>query len=171
MTIRLELIEYDKLNARQKENFNFQKISAVLADYGYATLRLTDDWLGADFIAVHIDGVVFLKVQLKGRLTFNKKYIGKSLHIAFPHKEDWYLFDHDKLLKKILKKTNVANTDSWHRKGGYSFPGLGLVPREGFSVIPPLRLRVKLNTKNKRENDVPKIHLPNQQPHQKNWPT
>lgn len=54
MTLKLKKISYsDDLNARQKENFNFQKVSAVLADYGYVTMRLSDDWQGADFIALH----------------------------------------------------------------------------------------------------------------------
>jgi hypothetical protein len=38
----LERVAYETLNARQKENFNFQKVSAVLADYGYVTIRLSD---------------------------------------------------------------------------------------------------------------------------------
>jgi|TARA_B110000240_G_C13309125_1_gene371946 hypothetical protein len=52
-----------------------------LADYGYNSLRLNDDWQGADFIAVNGDNM--LKVQLKGRFTVDKKYIGKSILIAF----------------------------------------------------------------------------------------
>jgi len=121
LPIQLALIEYDHLNARQKENYNFQKISAVLASYGFATLRLTDDWQGADFIAQHIDGDTFLKVQLKGRLTFSKKYIGKSLCIAFPYKENWYLFEHDELLGKVIAATEISDTESWSVKGGYSW--------------------------------------------------
>jgi hypothetical protein len=35
MPISLRKVEYSKLNARQKENYNFLKLSAVLADYGY----------------------------------------------------------------------------------------------------------------------------------------
>lgn len=54
--MKLRRISYNALNARQKENFNFQKVSAVLADYGFVTLRLCDDWQGADFLAQHIDG-------------------------------------------------------------------------------------------------------------------
>lgn len=61
-------VEYSCLNSRQKENFNYQKIAGVLADYGFITHRLSDDWNGADFIAQHIDGVLFLRVQLKGGL-------------------------------------------------------------------------------------------------------
>jgi hypothetical protein len=46
-------ILYSNLNSRQKEAFNFQKVSAVLADYGFITIRLSSDWGGADFIAQH----------------------------------------------------------------------------------------------------------------------
>ena len=53
-------ILYSKLNARQQENYNYQKASAILADYGFNTLRLSDDWQGADFIAIHINGKDFL---------------------------------------------------------------------------------------------------------------
>ena len=63
MTLNLRRIDYALLNARQKENFNFQKLSAVLADFGFVTMRLTDDWGGADFIAQHTDGETFLRVQ------------------------------------------------------------------------------------------------------------
>jgi hypothetical protein len=40
-------VAYRSLNSRQKEAFNFQKVSAVLADYGFTTIRLTSDWRGA----------------------------------------------------------------------------------------------------------------------------
>ena len=70
---RFESIDYEDLNSRQKENFNFQKVSAVLADYGFLTLRLSADWQGADFIAHHVSGDWYLKVQLKGRLTVDTK--------------------------------------------------------------------------------------------------
>ena len=69
-----ERITYEDLNPRQKENFNFQKVSSVFADYGFANIRLSDDWQGADFIAIHVKDKRFLKVQLKSRLTVDKKY-------------------------------------------------------------------------------------------------
>ena len=87
----MEKIDYGGLNARQKETFNFQKVSAVFAEYGFATIKLNDDWQGADFIAQHIDGQTYLKVQLKGRLTFSKKYVGKDLFVCFPYDHQWYL--------------------------------------------------------------------------------
>ncbi len=130
MSLRFSKVAYASLNARQKENFNFQKISAVLADYGFSTLRLSDDWQGADFIAQHLDGETFLKVQLKGRLLFDKKYLGKSLHIAFYDIDDWFLYPHDELLQKVLAETNVAQTQSWIGPGSYSFPSLSRQMRE-----------------------------------------
>ena len=43
MPLFLQQINYSDLNSRQRENYNFQKLSAVLADFGFATLRLSDD--------------------------------------------------------------------------------------------------------------------------------
>lgn len=111
--IRFQRVAYKTLNARQKENFNFQKASAVLADYGYVTLRLSDDWQGADFIAYHVDGKSFLKVQLKGRLTVDRKYKNKEIWICFNDRNDrsvWYLFPHDAFLRWALVNTNVGNS-------------------------------------------------------------
>jgi len=77
----LKRINYDKLNARQKENYNYHKVASALADYGYDCMRLNNDWQGADFIAVKGDDM--LKVQLKARFTLDKKYIGKDIYIGF----------------------------------------------------------------------------------------
>lgn len=117
-------ITYSKLNARQKETYNFQKVSAIFADFGYTTMKLSDDWMGADFIAISFDGKRYLKVQLKGRLTFEKKYQGKEIFICFHDEKNdcWYVYDHDKTLKKFL--SGIENSISWKLKGGYSFPYL-----------------------------------------------
>ena len=112
-------VQYRELNAKQKENFNFQIVSALLAEYGYMTLRLSSDWEGADFIAQHVNGVTFLKVQLKGRFTIDKKYLGKGLAICFPHCDDWYMCPHDELMTESLKSTNIGETDSWKIEGNY----------------------------------------------------
>ena len=136
--MKLNLIAYSDLNARQKENFNFQKISAVLADYGFVTQRLSDDWNGADFIALHADGNTVLRVQLKSRLSFNKKYQGKTLYIAFAEAEEWYLYPHDELLDHVLADTSIAETESWKVRGGYSFPRIPNGLRkllEGYRII------------------------------------
>ncbi len=123
--MKLRRIDYEKLNARQKETYNFQKTAAVLADYGYSCMWLNDDWQGADFIANHIDGMDFLKVQLKGRLTINRKYVGKNIYIAFRHRDDTYLYPHDEVkdrIFEILPQTEARQ--SWQKGSGFSWPGL-----------------------------------------------
>jgi len=116
-------VPYSELNARQRENYNFQKVAARLADYGFNCLRLTDDWQGADFIACHIDGQTFLKVQLKGRLCLDKKYIGKNIHIAFLRGDDCFLYPHDELLATV-KANGVLNEESerWRGQGQRHWP-------------------------------------------------
>jgi hypothetical protein len=134
--MKFEKIEYRRLNARQKENFNFQKVSAILADYGFVTLRLSDDWRGADFLALHISGRV-IRVQLKSRLAFYEKYREKDLYVAFAAGDVWYLYPHDKLLVRILEATKIGNTPSWKDHGGYSFRH---VPKAIQSFIEPYRI-------------------------------
>jgi hypothetical protein len=122
--LMLMQIKYENLNSRQRENYNFHKVAARLADYGYNCLRLSDDWQGADFIACHISGRDFLKVQLKGRLTIDKKYLDKSIHIAFPNNDQWYVYPHDEVVKKILNLGKVDATKSWNEYGSYTWPSI-----------------------------------------------
>jgi len=126
--MKLTRVKYVDLNTRQKENYNFQKVSAILADYGFSTIRLTDDWQGADFIARHPDGDTFLKVQLKGRLTIDKKYIGKDLYIAFQYGVGWFVYEHDDVMRSILEVTRVGWEKSWKTDGLYTrqHPGVEL---------------------------------------------
>lgn len=121
--MKFKRIAPKNLNARQKEAYHFQKVSAVLADYGYQTIKLSDDWAGADFVAQHLDGSV-LKVQLKGRLTVLNKYEKKDLWICFPHKSTWYIYPHDIILAALIgdKKNSIRKT--YEEGGGYSFPSL-----------------------------------------------
>ena len=120
--LKFKRVEYTTLNSRQMETFNFQKVSGLLAEYGYATLRLTDDWNGADFLAVHVNGITTLRVQLKGRLTFRQKYMKKNLWLCFRYDGLVCLYPHDTLLTHTLKVTNIARTKSWLKPdGGYSF--------------------------------------------------
>ena len=133
-TSRFKRIDYGDLNSRQKENFNFQKVSAVLADYGFLTLRLSDDWQGADFIAHHVSGDLFLKVQLKGRLTVDTKYKNKEIWMCFNDGNDrsvWYLFPHDDFLRWALVNLTIGDTEGWENstdwdnvKGVYSWRSL-----------------------------------------------
>ena len=119
----IQRVPYNLLNARQQENHNFHKIAGRLADYGFNCLRLTDDWQGADFIACHMNGEDFWKVQLKGRLAINKKYAGKSIFIAFLHKQDCYVYPHDEFLEHAIESGALRESSNlWNEKGTRSWP-------------------------------------------------
>ena len=119
---KFEKINYKKLNSRQKENYNYQKISSILAEYGFSTIRLSDDWQSADFIAQHYKNKTFLKVQLKGRLGIDKKYMNKDLWICFRIKKNLYLYPHDEVADLIVANSNISNTLSWSKRGRYNWP-------------------------------------------------
>lgn len=118
----LQKVLYTDLNARQKESYNFQKISAVLADYWFSTIRLSDDWQWADFIAQHKDGGIFLKVQLKWRFTVDNKYKGKNIWIWFIHEKQCYLYHHDDIVPVLLENfpDSIAKSQSWSIWESYS---------------------------------------------------
>ena len=113
-------MKYAELSAKQKEIYNFQKVAGFLADYGFNCIKLDDDWQGADFLAYHKDGEETLKVQLKARVTIDKKYLGKDLYMSFPYRDVWYLIPHDELVRIAGETTKWLHTASWQERGGYS---------------------------------------------------
>ena len=123
-----EKVDYNKLNSKQKENYNFHKVASALADYGYDSMRLNNDWEGADFIAVKNDEM--LKIQLKGRFTVDEKYIDKSILIAFIENDIVKIYDHDEAVNML--PDNILDCSSWSEKGGYSW---GQTPKIYNSII------------------------------------
>ena len=111
-------VDYKTLNARQKENYNFHKVASALAEYGYNSMRLNDDWQGADFIAIKGDEMI--KVQLKGRFTIDKKYLGKEIYIVFIEDEIIKIYDHDEVVNSL--SGSILETESWNINGNYSWP-------------------------------------------------
>ena len=126
----LNKIVYKELNSRQQETYNFHRVAARLAEYGYNSILLSDDWLGADFIAYHIDGERFYRVQLKGRMMIDDKYTGKGLYIAFIDGDRVYLYPHDELAQQIDTAGRVNGSVSWSEKRKYSWPRLPSWVRE-----------------------------------------
>lgn len=110
-------IEYSSLNARQKENYNFHKVAGALAEYGYNSMRLNDDWQGADFIAIKDNEM--MKIQLKGRFTIDKKYIGKNIYIAFIEDGIVKIYFHDDVINSLSE--GIKNTKSWRLNGIYTW--------------------------------------------------
>lgn len=126
--MQLNKVNYNELNAKQKENYNFHKVAAALAEYGYNSMRLNDDWQGADFIAVKGDEM--LKIQLKGRFTVDKKYRGKDIYITFIEDDKIKMYKHDEAVNLLPEKTK--NSESWLERGGYSW---GKTPKQYESII------------------------------------
>ena len=126
--MQLNRVNYKELNAKQKENYNFHKVAAALAEYGYNSMRLNDDWQGADFIAVKGDEM--LKIQLKGRFTVDEKYRGKDIYITFIEDDKIKMYKHDEAVNLLPEKTK--NTESWAKRGGYSW---GITPKQYESII------------------------------------
>ncbi|MCC6325787.1 MAG: hypothetical protein DCC43_14920 [Candidatus Brocadia sp.] len=118
--MKFDRITYSQLSAKQQEIYNFQKVAASLADYGFNCIKLADDWRGADFLAYHKDGNDTLRVQLKGRITVAKQYCGKGLYIVFPVPGGWCLVPHDTLVSLVGRTTGWLNTASWLTRGLYS---------------------------------------------------
>ena len=121
--MKLKHIKYKDLNSRQKESYNFAKVSALLADYGVTCVRMHDDYNTGDFMAVSADGQ--MRVQLKSRPTIAKGYQGKELMMAFPIKNEWYLIKHDDLVV-IMEQTSRGSplkTENWIAKGTYHQTG------------------------------------------------
>lgn len=116
-------VAYDQLNARQKEIYNFQKIAARMADYGFNCIWLSDDWQGADFLAVHLDGKTVLRVQLKARMVLDRKYIGKGIQIAFRRDQAFFVYPHDDLLAHVQALGVMDETGAtWAVKGFRHWP-------------------------------------------------
>lgn len=121
--MKLQRVHFRDLNAPQKEIYNFQKIAARLADYGYNCMWLSDDWQGADFLACHLDGQTVLRVQLKGRMNIDKKYVGKGIHIAFRRGDDCFVYPHDELLAHVQSLGVMDETSpTWSAKGFRHWP-------------------------------------------------
>ena len=117
--MRLTPIQYTDLNAKQKEIYNYQKVAAKLADYGFNCIKLADDWQGADFLAYHKDGGETLKVQLKSRLLIDRRYMNKDLFMTFPLDDAWYLVAHDDIVAFFDATTDYLKSPSWVENGAY----------------------------------------------------
>ena len=122
-------VNYNELNGKQQEAYNFHKSTAVLADYGFYCVKVIDDLKNADLIACRHDGTL-LKVQLKGRLTIQRDYLGKNLWMLFPVNKRWHLIPHDLLVRIVSHHTPCLKNNAWNKK-----------PFECHWKTPPERLR------------------------------
>lgn len=74
---------------------------------------------GVDFILYRESDRELRKVQLKGRWTIDRKYLGRDIWIAFPMAGGWYLMPHDEM---VATAGAATQTTSWTENGLYSRP-------------------------------------------------
>ena len=126
MERRFKKADYTKLDGKQKEVYNFHCVAALLAKCGFATYPIRDDWNGGDMIARHMTSGETIIIQLKSRMTFDKKYLGKRLWIGFPHGADAFVFPHDEFLKayrtvRQKRGKSLDENDAWKTGGKVSW--------------------------------------------------
>jgi hypothetical protein len=73
---------------------------------------------GADFIARNMVTGKQIQVQLKSRIHFARKYMGKDIWIAFRHSDRAYLYPHDLLLEEYLKINPTLSNQAWNGPDG-----------------------------------------------------
>jgi len=115
-------INYSALNSKAQGQYNFIKLSSVLADYGLTTTHKTTN-KSADFALGFLDGhsKQTWQVQLKSRPTVNEKYRGNGLFIAFPldstqPTKQWVIVNHDEFEQQLLSrgmKLYTASRSQW----------------------------------------------------------
>ena len=138
----MEKLNFNEMSPTFREHRNFLKLSSVLVDYGYMCSWLPVDDQGADFIAVHCKTNHVLKIQLKGRISVERKYFGKDIYMAFPKDdrkplEDWMIVPHDKLVELFISPA------SWNKNHGRSSGKIPLKILTGvrqLSIIDPVTL-------------------------------
>src|ERR1700683_2567653 len=100
-----------RYRSQVKEVINRNVVVSLALEKGFnAFLPVYDG--GVDFILYHETDNVVRKVQLKGRWTIDKKYIGRDIWIAFPIGGDWYLMPHETMLQ-MAEADGVLGTASW----------------------------------------------------------
>ena len=130
-----EKVDYTKLNSRAQENYNADKLGALMADYGYHCMRLSDDFNGADMIALR-EGAETLHIQLKGRVMIKPEYMNKGLYIAFPINGDFYVLLHDTLVE-ICGDRGYLETRAWREQGKWH---VGTPPKAMIETLKPFKL-------------------------------
>jgi len=103
-----------------REVINRNTVVSLALEQGFnAFLPVYDG--GVDFILYHEADGILRKVQLKGRWTIDRKYVGRDIWIAFPIGADWHLMPHDEMVKHA-DADGVTKTASWTEAGLYSRP-------------------------------------------------
>ncbi|MES2753667.1 MAG: hypothetical protein V4659_03285 [Pseudomonadota bacterium] len=118
-----------KLSSDAIEVVNRNALVTVALGLGYnAYLPVYDH--GIDLILHSEERSDTKLIQLKGRWTIDRKYVGRNIWVAFPDRGIWYVAPHDEML--LLGERHTL-TESWKR-GTYSKSPLGKRDLEELAV-------------------------------------
>ena len=107
-----------RFRAQVREVINRNTVVSLAMAQGFnAFLPVYDD--GVDFILYREADAVIRKVQLKGRWTIDRKYVGRDIWMAFPIADAWYLVPHDEMVE-FAEADGTTLTASWVEGGIYS---------------------------------------------------
>ncbi|MFC1609554.1 hypothetical protein ACFL6C_01220 [Myxococcota bacterium] len=109
-----------KLSSVAIEARNAHSLCIALIEQGWIPAKPDYDE-GVDLMAWHEKRGKTRAIQLKGRLTVAKKYLGRGIWLAFPASGWWYMVSHDWVLEQ---KPEVKKTKSWKHGGEYNWPRL-----------------------------------------------
>lgn len=119
------------------------EVIEVINRNALVSIALTQEYVA--FLPVYDPGIDLIlyseatgdlkKVQLKGRWTVDKKYIGRDIWIAFPDRGIWYVAPHDDVLMPFSAQKGYLNSVSWER-GTYSYAPLS---RDMIAHLAPYR--------------------------------
>lgn len=102
------------------------RLSELLMTEGYGVfVPLIDK--GIDLIAHHAERGEVRLIQQKSRWTIARKYLGRTLWVAFPDSGGWYIAPHDTLVERAGE--NVLVSKSWTDKGLYHRKALSAAMR------------------------------------------
>ncbi len=108
-----------RYSSQIREVINRNVVVSLALEQGFnAFLPVYDG--GVDFILYREDDGAVRKVQLKGRWTIDRKYVGRDIWIAFPIGADWFLMPHDLMLEHAGADGKTLKSASWIDAGGYS---------------------------------------------------
>jgi hypothetical protein len=115
-----------KLTSDAIEVVNRNALVTVALSLGYNVyLPVYDN--GIDLILHHEGTADTRLVQLKGRWTIDKKYIGRNVWIAFPDRDEWYVAPHEHM---VCMASRHHETVSWTVTGLYNKPSLSKADRD-----------------------------------------
>jgi hypothetical protein len=108
-----------RYRAQIREVINRNVVVSLALEQGFnAFLPVYDG--GVDFILYREADGVLRKVQLKGRWTIDRKYVGPDIWVAFPIRDDWHLMPHDLMLEHAEANGKTLKSASWLEGGAYS---------------------------------------------------